>query len=474
MDTHPNAPGNGHGNGSHTHDDFEDKPVNLPAALADQTLAVDLAQIEINQMIATAHRFPRDIRTALKKATSMVLFDEASAENSIYALPRGGKPILGPSIGLANSLAASWGNCWDYSNHIGVDRRDKMVIAQGVFVDWETNRTTKQNVTRRISDRNGRLFNDDMIMVTSQAAQQIARRNAILNAIPRPLWFPIYEKALFVVRGSEATLPEKREKAIRSLAQFGIEPAKIFLYLQVKDANEIGIEHLPTLRAMYTQLRDGSITVEEMFDPRHMLGGDFEQFNNPLGGAEETVQETRTHRVGNGGNGQSAPSHLATGGNGQSAVPGETAGAGGAGEDLGTGGVGGGGAANPSPGPSEGSGGTGEATTKRGRPKKAKPEQEPPAEAVQVQEPAQNGGAASTAESTPAAEEVFPEPHNRQSPDAYAAYAMRWIAKETSHASARDRWNRERGIRNNLNDRMPGELMAQCQEAMGALASAAA
>jgi hypothetical protein len=52
------------------------------------------------------------------------------------------------------------------------------------------------------------------------------------------------------------------------------------------------LEHIPTLRGMYTQLRDGSITVEEMFDARRMTGKGFETVSDPLG--EQEVGEDTT------------------------------------------------------------------------------------------------------------------------------------------------------------------------------------
>lgn len=256
-------------------------------SLAEPTLAVDLATAEIDRLIATAHRFPRKLDVVREQLTQMALMDEASAENSVYALPRGGKPIVGPSIGFANAAAMAWGNCWDDGHWLHTDRREKVVVGRGVFIDFQTNRRTTITEQRRIVNARGHLFSDDMIIVTSKAASSIARRNAILAGVPRPIWFPIYERALYIVRGTEATLPERREKALKALMNYGINPKQVFLYLGVKDDKEIGVEHIPTLRGMFTQLRDGSVTPEEMFDPRKMMGRGFETVDNPLADAED-------------------------------------------------------------------------------------------------------------------------------------------------------------------------------------------
>jgi hypothetical protein len=256
------------------------------AVMSEQTLAVDLARAEIDQAIATAHRYPRALDTVIKKIETMACYNEQAAENCIYSLPRGGKPIIGPSIGFANIVAAAWGNCTDAARIVAIDRKEKVVVAEGGFHDLETNRKTMLPVQRRIVDKQGRLFSDDMIMVTGMAAASIARRNAILNAVPRALWFPIYERALQIVRGDVETFAERKDKALKAFAQFGVKPEQVYMALGLKGDADMTLEHVAPMRGMYSALRDGSITVEEMFDARRMTGTGFETVPNPLGDDE--------------------------------------------------------------------------------------------------------------------------------------------------------------------------------------------
>jgi hypothetical protein len=258
--------------------------VQLPSTvLGEQSLAADLARAEIDQAIATAHRYPRQLDTVIKKIGTLACYNDAAAENCIYSLPRGGKPIIGASIGFANIVASSWGNCTDGARIVHIDRHEKTIVAEGGFHDLETNRKTIVPVQRRIVDRQGRLFSDDMIMVTGMAAASIARRNAILNAVPRALWFPIYEQALQIVRGTVETFAERKAKAIQAFAQFGVKPEQIYMALGLKGDPDLTLEHIAPMRGMYQALRDGSTTVEEMFDPRRMTGTAFEKVANPLG-----------------------------------------------------------------------------------------------------------------------------------------------------------------------------------------------
>jgi hypothetical protein len=271
----------------------EEPEVNMPVqALTEQTLAVDLARAEIDQAIATAHRYPRMLDTVIKKIETLACYNDAAAENCIYSLPRAGKAIIGPSVSFANIVAQAWGNCTDGARITYIDRKEKVVIAEGGFHDLESNRKTVLPVQRRIVDKQGRIFNDDMIMVTGMAAASIARRNAILNAIPRAVWFPIYERCLQIVRGTVETFSERKDKALKAFAQFGVKPEQVFGVLGLKGEVELTLEHLPTLRGMYSALRNQESTVEEMFDPRKKTGSSFETVSNPLGDEETVDQET--------------------------------------------------------------------------------------------------------------------------------------------------------------------------------------
>jgi hypothetical protein len=54
------------------------------------------------------------------------------------------------------------------------------------------------------------------------------------------------------------------------------------MLLGLKGEADLTFEHIPTMRGIYGALRDGSMTVEEMFDPRKLTGRGFEQVDNPL------------------------------------------------------------------------------------------------------------------------------------------------------------------------------------------------
>lgn len=244
-----------------------------PALVPQASLAVSLARAEVDQQITTAHAYPRSVDRAVKNIMSLATLDDETAEECVYALPRGGKPIKGPSVRLAEIIAGQWGNCRVGARVVHVDRFEKFVEAEGVFHDLETNAATTARVRRRISDRQGRVFNDDMIVVTGNAACAIAKRNAILGAVPKAVWRKAYSAVEQVIAGDIKTLSERRDRAMKAFAAFGVTPDQVFQALSITGADDIALDHITTLVGMHAALKSGESTVEEMFPRQAPAGG---------------------------------------------------------------------------------------------------------------------------------------------------------------------------------------------------------
>lgn len=233
-----------------------------------QSLAVSIAMAEIDQQITTARAYPRSITQAVKNILALATLDEETAKECVYALPRGGKPVKGPSIRLAEIIQQSWGNSRTGTRVVHIDRIEKYVEAEGVYHDLETNVATTARVRRRISDRSGKVLNEDMIIVTSNAAASIAKRNAILAGIPKGVWRQAYAAVERVIAGDVATLAVRRGEAMKAFAAFGVKPEQVFAALGVEGMDDIGLEEMSTLIGMHASLRSGEATVEEMFSAK--------------------------------------------------------------------------------------------------------------------------------------------------------------------------------------------------------------
>lgn len=226
---------------------------------------VTLVSAEIDLQIATAKRFPRSIEHFRKHAMSMATLDERVAAQCLYAVPRDGKTIEGPSARLAEILVSAWGNCRAASRIVEEGR--EFITAQGVFLDLESNAATTKETKRRIVDKNGRRYTLDMIQTTGNAACSIALRNAVLGGIPRALWWDVYGSACLAVRGDVKTLSKRRETAIEAFKPFGIVEAQIFAALNLQGRNDIGPDQLVTLAGWLNAIKDGEADPEEYFKP---------------------------------------------------------------------------------------------------------------------------------------------------------------------------------------------------------------
>lgn len=248
----------------------------------DTAMTTAIVKAELDTRITTAHAFPRSMQMATRSILSLATLNEKIAAEMMYALARGNKPIRGASIRLAEIVVQCWGNCVSESRVIAVDRVNKKLTAEGVFTDLETNATSKSTVERGIADKRGRLYSEDMITVTGNAARSIARRNAIFAGVPKAVWGQAYEAAEECVAGNVATVAVTRDKAIKAFAVYGLKPEQVFKLIDVKGEQDIGIDEVLTLRALFSSIKNGEATVEELLTGAARGSTNFERVANPL------------------------------------------------------------------------------------------------------------------------------------------------------------------------------------------------
>ena len=226
---------------------------------------VSVVSAEIDLQIATAKRYPRSIEAFRKASMAMATLNEGVAQQCLYALPRDGKVIEGPSVRLGEILVAAWGNCRAASRIVAEER--EFIVAQGVFLDLETNAATTKEVRRRIVDKQGRRFTLDMVGMTGNAASSIALRNATLGGIPRALWDDIYQAARHVVIGDVKTIATKRANAVEAFKPFGVVESQLCAAIGVSGRNDIGPDQLVQLAGWLNAIKDGEVDPEEIFKP---------------------------------------------------------------------------------------------------------------------------------------------------------------------------------------------------------------
>lgn len=236
----------------------------------DSTQLTAAVRAEIDGAVATARAFPRSMTNFRREAFELVSTDEETAEACIYSLPRGKnddgtkKFITGPSARFAEILAYAFGN--NRSGGRVASNEGNYIIAQGSFHDLEKNVQITMEVPRRITDKHGRRFNDDMIGVTGNAAASIAHRNAVLKVIPKALWLPIYLAARKVAVGDMSTLAQRKANYLAWFVKVGVTEEMLCAKLDVPGVADIGLEELEVLAGLRTAIKDGTST-DQLFGP---------------------------------------------------------------------------------------------------------------------------------------------------------------------------------------------------------------
>lgn len=263
-------------------ENIETEEPKVEVMVADSAALSLITKAEIDVQISTAKAFPRSLTQFQRKVMSMATLNEEIAESCTYSLPRGGKPITGPSVRFAEIIASSYGNLRTGSRVVFMD--DKKVVAQGIVHDLEGNIYHAEEVERSILQhiwepdparpghrrKSGKMetMSEDMKIVTGRAACAIAYRNAIYKVVPAALVQDIHEKVKQVAMGTAETLVARRDKRVAYFRSLGVKDEQICQALEVKEINDIDLEKLQILQGMVTALKNNEATLEGMFPPK--------------------------------------------------------------------------------------------------------------------------------------------------------------------------------------------------------------
>ena len=232
-----------------------------------QVDAVERANVD--SQVATAKQYPRDLTRCINNSIVMATMDYETAQSCGYALPRGGKPITGPSVHLAKLLVSNYGNIRAEAKICKIT--DKRVISRGTCWDLENNVATAFEVGRSIVGKNGKRFSDDMITVTGNAASSIAYRNAVFSVIPRSITNKVYQASQHFITGDlsdEEKLVARRKKCIDFFKdEYGITENEVVMLCGKQTVNQIKADQIALLLGITQSLKDGDTTVEELMKP---------------------------------------------------------------------------------------------------------------------------------------------------------------------------------------------------------------
>ena len=253
---------------------------------------------EIDIQVATAKQYPRNIPDVLNKISTYATMDTETAADCFYVLRRSGSggstTVEGLSVRMAEIIAGAWGNLRVQTRIVGNDGRT--ITAQGICHDLETNVAVSVEVKRRITDKYGKTYSEDMQVVTGNAASAIAFRNAVLKVVPKAVTKRVIEGVKQVALGQSLDLETSRQKMLEYFAKLGVTKDMILDYLNIKKVEEIDKEAVFELRATANAIKEGTTTVQETFIKASNEKRQTENARKKVESAMAKIEEAKTRQ----------------------------------------------------------------------------------------------------------------------------------------------------------------------------------
>lgn len=233
----------------------------MPLEGVEMQILRDKASIDIQ--VSTAHMFKRDVASCISDALAMATMDVETAMTCGYSVPRGGKAITGPSVHLAKIIMQNWGNFRGEAKVI--NETAKFVESEAIAWDLQKNVAVKVTVKRSILTKTGKM-GEDMIIVTGNAANSIALRNAIFSVIPKAVTEKIYRASQQKIIGDASEFAKKVKDVFKAFKKaYNEEEESVLKIVGKTQISQLTNDDLVTLIGVGQALKDGDTTPEIIF-----------------------------------------------------------------------------------------------------------------------------------------------------------------------------------------------------------------
>ena len=230
-------------------------------------IAASREMAEVQAAVVMARRFPRDEMRAIEKIRN-ACSRPTLAESAVYQYSRGGSDVSGPSIRLAEAIAAAWGNLQFGVRE--VEQRNGESTCEAFAWDVESNtrvvksfkvshiRHTKKGDTLLTDPR------DIYEMVANQGARRV--RACILGIIPGDVVEDAVRQCETTLNAKADTTPEGLKKVADAFAVYGVTVKQLEARIQ-RRWDSITAAQVVGLRKIIVSLRDGMSKPEDWFEP---------------------------------------------------------------------------------------------------------------------------------------------------------------------------------------------------------------
>ena len=258
-----------------TYEDPEVVDVETPSSLDSSHAIAALNRSEIDMQVTTAKKYPRDVVAVQKKMQSLATMDEETASSCFYTLPRGGKPIQGESVRLAEIAIATYQNCRAGTRIVSIeaDGDNPAVTVQAAFHDVENNVMITIEKRRRITKKKSKPKPDeDDIQLAVAACTSIALRDATFRVIPKSFVRPVYLACKKIAVGDASSLAKNRQVCVDKLVKMGAMLPDILAVVDAKRVEDIDLEKLELLIGLGSAIKNGELSIENAFPDSHAAG----------------------------------------------------------------------------------------------------------------------------------------------------------------------------------------------------------
>lgn len=235
--------------------------------------AADVVQIEqsktmheVQARLIMARKLPRD---QMKSYSNIINACKRPglAENAMYAYPRGGELVTGPSIRLAEVLLQNWGNVDFGIREISQTKGSSFVQAYAWDLETNTIQTKEFHVPHKRFTRQGVKELTDPRDIYELVANNGARRlrACILGVIPGDITDAAVKQCEKTLSSSDKPLAERIKEMVMKFDELGVKTEHLEKRLGHK-LDAIIESELVKLRAVYKSIKDGMATRESFFD----------------------------------------------------------------------------------------------------------------------------------------------------------------------------------------------------------------
>jgi chemotaxis protein histidine kinase CheA len=222
---------------------------------------------EVRASLIIAKQFPRDQIAAMDRILSSCR-RPSLAESAIYAYPKGGQTVTGPSIRLAEAIAQAWGNIQTGIRELSQANGESTIEAFAWDVETNVRSTKTFQVSHVRHTRDGAKKLTDPRDIYELVANQGSRRlrACILALIPGD----VVDSAVMECEQTQKQSVHVDEAGIKKMvdafAEFGVSKAMLEQRIghRLEPQATIAAELL-AMKRVYTSLRDGMGKVEDYF-----------------------------------------------------------------------------------------------------------------------------------------------------------------------------------------------------------------